>query len=286
MCLDAKDEEEQDPTVQLWLYYYYSQHLYRIGKIDESLEVINKAIAHTPTVMELYTHKAKIMQFAGNRKQASDLVDMSRDLDQADRYLNALSSKYFFKIDAIDQAHKTMGLFSKEDEDGNLNVHEMQTMWFEHHCGLAHLRQGNLRQALHQFWHIQRHIQTMADDIYDFHYYAYRKVTVNHYLQLLELQDQLYIGKYPVVGCLNILKVLSKIANSGETVESVTAKQNEYKETEEYKKWIKDKEDVDEEDMPLTDPEGWELYVKATKKPFDYMMKFATNVALSNQDNA
>jgi peptide alpha-N-acetyltransferase len=127
------------------LYYYYSQHLYRIGKIDDSLEVINKAIAHTPTVMELYTHKAKIMQFAGNRKQASDLVDMSRDLDQADRYLNALSSKYFFKIDAIDQAHKTMGLFSKEDEDGNLNVHEMQTMWFEHHCGLAHLRQGNLR---------------------------------------------------------------------------------------------------------------------------------------------
>lgn len=102
--------------------------------------MINKAIAHTPTVIELYIHKAKIMQFAGNRKQASDLVDMSRDLDQADRYLNALSSKYLFKIDAIEQAYKTMGMFSKEDANGNLNVHEMQTMWFENHCGMAHLR--------------------------------------------------------------------------------------------------------------------------------------------------
>jgi len=158
MCLDPKDEEEQDPTVMLWLYYYYSQHQYRLGNIDESLELINKAIAHTPTVIELYIHKAKIMQFAGNRQQASDLVDMSRDLDQADRYLNALASKYLFKVDNIEQAYKTMGMFSKEDKDGNLNVHEMQTMWFEHHCGMAQLRQGNLRKALHQFWHIQRHL--------------------------------------------------------------------------------------------------------------------------------
>ena len=282
MCLDSKDEEEQDPTVQLWLYYYCSQHQYRIGNIDESLTLINKAIEHTPTVIELYIHKAKIMQFAGNRKQASDLVDMSRDLDQADRYLNALASKYLFKIDAIEQAYKTMGMFSKEDANGNLNVHEMQTMWFENHCGMAHLRQGNLRQALHQFWHIQRHLETMGDDIYDFHYYSYRKVTCNHYLQMLELQDEMYIGKYPVVGCLNILRVLNKIAKSGESLDDILAKQEEYKKGDDYKKFLKDNEGVDEEDMPLTDPEGWDLYVKATKKPYEYMIKFATSVALAN----
>jgi hypothetical protein len=31
---------------------------------------------------------------------------------------------------------------------------------------------------------------------------------------------------------------------------------------------LKENEGVDDEDMPLTDPEGWDLYVKATKKPF------------------
>jgi N-alpha-acetyltransferase 15/16, NatA auxiliary subunit len=66
MCLDPSDMEELDPTVQLWLYYFNSQHQLRIGNIDEALSYINKAIAHTPTVVELYTHKAKIMQFAGN----------------------------------------------------------------------------------------------------------------------------------------------------------------------------------------------------------------------------
>jgi len=158
MCLDSKDEEEQDPTVQLWLYYFNSQHQYRLGNMEESLTFINKAIAHTPTVIELYIHKAKIMQFSGNRQQASNLVEMARDLDHADRYLNALSSKYLFKIDEVKKAYDTMALFSKEDKDGNLNVHEMQTMWFENHCGSSHYRQGNLRKALHQFWHIHRHI--------------------------------------------------------------------------------------------------------------------------------
>ena len=72
----------------------------------------------------------------------------ARDLDQADRYLNALSSKYIFKAGDIQLAHTTMGMFSREDADGNLNVHEMQTMWFENHCGAAHYKQGNYRQSL------------------------------------------------------------------------------------------------------------------------------------------
>ena len=44
MCLNPSDEEEQDPTVQLWLYYFVSQHELRMGNIDESLSFITKAI--------------------------------------------------------------------------------------------------------------------------------------------------------------------------------------------------------------------------------------------------
>lgn len=92
----------------------------------------------------------------------------------------------------------------------------------------------------------------------------------------------MYIGKYPVIGCLNILKVLNKIAKSGESLDHVIEEQAKYKESPEYKKFIKDHEGEDEEDMPLTDPEGWDLYVEANKKPYHYMEKFATNVALAN----
>ena len=39
-----------------------------MGNVEEALTFINKGIEHTPTVLELYTQKAKIMQFAGNAK--------------------------------------------------------------------------------------------------------------------------------------------------------------------------------------------------------------------------
>ena len=60
MVLNPEDEEEQDPTVQMWLYCFLSQHNLRLGQIDEALSFINKAIEHTPTVVELYLIKAKI----------------------------------------------------------------------------------------------------------------------------------------------------------------------------------------------------------------------------------
>jgi N-alpha-acetyltransferase 15/16, NatA auxiliary subunit len=58
---------------------------------------INKAIQHTPTVVELYLVKAKIYQYAGNRDQAYSLTEEARILDKADRYLNAHSSKFLLK---------------------------------------------------------------------------------------------------------------------------------------------------------------------------------------------
>jgi hypothetical protein len=54
-----------------------------------------------------------------------NLNEHARDLDQADRYLNALSAKFIFKAGEIEKAHTTMGMFSREDADGNLIVHEM-----------------------------------------------------------------------------------------------------------------------------------------------------------------
>ena len=61
MALSPEDEEEQDPTVQLWLYSFLAQHKLRLAKVDEALEYIEKAISHTPTVVELYLIKAKIL---------------------------------------------------------------------------------------------------------------------------------------------------------------------------------------------------------------------------------
>lgn len=82
------------------------------------------------------------------------LTEEARNLDLADRYLNAYSCKHMLKNDEVKRAHETMAPFSREDDNGHLNIHEMQTMWFEIHCGRAHYRKGNWRLALKQFNYI------------------------------------------------------------------------------------------------------------------------------------
>jgi peptide alpha-N-acetyltransferase len=45
----------------------------RLGKeyYDKALNFVNKAIEHTPTVIELYIHKAKIYQRLGDHEKAA-----------------------------------------------------------------------------------------------------------------------------------------------------------------------------------------------------------------------
>lgn len=88
----------------------------RLGKnlFDKSLIFINKAIEHTPAVIELYIHKAKIYQRLGDPEKAAALTEEARNLDLADRYLNAHSSKYLLKANKVRESYNNMVLFSKD----------------------------------------------------------------------------------------------------------------------------------------------------------------------------
>lgn len=256
--------------------------------MDEALKWIQKGIEHTPTMIDLYTLKAKIMQFAGNIPQARKLTNEARMLDLADRYLNAYSSKYMLKNNEVDKAHETMAIFSREDENGKINVHENQTMWFENHNGLAHYRLGNYRLALKNFQYIEQHLEQMLDDSYDFHHYSFRKVTINHYLQMLDFLDTIFTGKYPIKACTNILQTLSKIDKKyNGNAEEVKKEFEEYKQTEEYQKWKKDFETKEEEDAIRNDPDpqGWDSLIKAITSSVDMAVSIASKVAPHNPEN-
>jgi hypothetical protein len=55
-----------------------------------------------------------------------------------------------------------MSLFSKEGKD--LNVHDMQCMWYESEMGNSFIRQNNLRLALKNFNYIERHFEQIYED--------------------------------------------------------------------------------------------------------------------------
>ena len=94
-------QEEQDPTVYLWLLYFSAQHFYYLKDYERALEYINRAIEHTPTVIDLYVVKARIYKRSGDKKYASKLYEEARKLDLADRYLNAVTSRYLIRVEEL-----------------------------------------------------------------------------------------------------------------------------------------------------------------------------------------
>ena len=114
MVLDETDKEEQDPTVQVWLYYYIGNHFLFLRDPGQALEFVNKAIEHTPTLLDLYTLKGKIMQVAGDRQTCSKLFEEARILDQADRAINALAACYQVKAGEVERGQDTIGIFFRD----------------------------------------------------------------------------------------------------------------------------------------------------------------------------
>jgi peptide alpha-N-acetyltransferase len=82
--------------------------------VKEALEFVNKAIAHTPTLLELYCLKGKIYQCAGDRRKAAILHEEARNLDKADRAINAIAALYFLKDGQTTRGIETMEIFVKE----------------------------------------------------------------------------------------------------------------------------------------------------------------------------
>lgn len=60
VSLDGKDSECEPPTTALWLYVLAAHHFDRCGMTQLALNYIERAIQHTPTVVENYMLKARI----------------------------------------------------------------------------------------------------------------------------------------------------------------------------------------------------------------------------------
>ena len=207
----APQDEPQAPDVLVWVLAFLAQHYDYIGRIDKAVEKVDAAIAHTPTVIELYTIKSKIMKHAGHLSSAALLSDHARELDLADRYLNCHTVKHMLRADQIDQAQRLAVLFTKDNTPANAkdgakadplnslkNLHEMQCIWFEYELGKAYVerarREGfeNTGRALHKFKYILKHFEDMHEDQFDFHSYCLRKMTLRSYLDMLKFEDRIF----------------------------------------------------------------------------------------------
>ena len=65
---------------------YLANHFDKTGNSGKALEFLDRALAYTPTVIDLHLTKARIYKHAGDFARASDECEIARKMDLADRY--------------------------------------------------------------------------------------------------------------------------------------------------------------------------------------------------------
>merc|ERR1719427_651979 len=187
---------QEPPTSLLWTYYYLAQHYDHRKDYVKALELVNTAIEHTPTLIELFTLKGKIYKHLGDPEEAVRCLDEAQSMDTADRYINCKCAKYMLRANKVAEAEAMCGKFTREGVPAMDNLNEMQCMWFQSECALAFQRLGMYGESLKKCSEIDRHFTEIIEDQFDFHTYCMRKMTLKAYVDLLRLENQLRSHKF------------------------------------------------------------------------------------------
>ncbi|KAF9575720.1 N-alpha-acetyltransferase 16, NatA auxiliary subunit [Mortierella alpina] len=204
---DHTGSAAEPPTALLWTLYFLAQHFDFKRSTDQALQYINRAIEHTPTLVELLMTKGRILKHAGDHIAAMEALSEARELDLQDRFINTKCVKYMLRADKMAEAEKIAVLFTRADIANPLNdLVDMQTQWFSLAAGESHLRQGQIGRALKRFHQIDKHFNDYTEDQFDFHTYCLRKMTLRAYVSLLKLEDQLRTHPYYVRAAQNAVR--------------------------------------------------------------------------------
>ncbi|KAH0876324.1 hypothetical protein HID58_073686 [Brassica napus] len=203
---------KEPPSTLLWTLFFLAQHYDKRGQYDVALGKIDEAIAHTPTVIDLYSVKSRIMKHAGDLTAAAALADEARCMDLADRYINSECVKRMLQANQVALAEKIAVLFTKEGDQIN-NLHDMQCM-YDLASGDSYFRQGDLGRALKKFLAVEKHYSDIHEDQFDFHSYCLRKMTLRSYVDMLKFQDRLHSFPYFHKAAVKAIRCYLKLHDS------------------------------------------------------------------------
>ena len=167
------------------------------GNHLKAIELIDEALKLTPTLIDLYVSKAKILKHLGDLETAAYTWEFARKLDLADRYLNSKSVKAMLRIGEIEKAKETIMLFAKDSSDSTQsNLSEMQCMWWEFELGKALVAKADTDKAREVWKGTLKHFEDMAEDEFDFALYCLRKMTLRAYIDFLRFGSRTRTHKY------------------------------------------------------------------------------------------
>lgn len=207
----ASDAVQETPSSLLWALFLKCHLLEMSGHLENALEVIDEAIEHTPTALDMYIKKGKLLRKSGSLDEAANTIDYCRALDLQDRYLNNKTTKYLMRACRIQQAMDTIAMFTKHDGDPEHTLHDLQCNWYELEQAEAFARQKQWGMALKKFCAVQKHFNDYVEDLFDFHGFCIKKTTLRAYTDIMKMLDTVYTHKFylrATKGAVNIFLYL------------------------------------------------------------------------------
>lgn len=233
-----------NPTVFVWASYFLSQHYLHLNQLDLALQHVQKALDHSPTLVELYILKARITKHLGKLEEAKDIMEEGRLLDLQDRFVNSKAAKYLLRANHVDKAIDVVSLFTKLDKEainGLKDLHTMQANWVLVESAEAYSRLYEEKKAeakalpddtqesvvadlvdqadifrglaLKRYLAIVKIFKQYSSDQFDFHSYCMRRGTPRDYIDTLKWEDKLHSTPIYVRAVRGLLKLYWEIYN-------------------------------------------------------------------------
>jgi len=193
---NGNDEEEQPPSTILWTWYLRALLHELCGEFSEAISLTDKCLAHTPTAVDVYELKARLLAAAGDASGAADTIDIGRELDRQDRYINNRTVEYLLRANRTEEARSRIALFTRHEGDPERNLYDMQCTWYELELASCLARTEKWGKSLKKYMAVVKHFEDFHEDQFDFHSYCIRKVTLRAYMDVLRFENDLWGQPY------------------------------------------------------------------------------------------
>ncbi|GAU98430.1 hypothetical protein RvY_09579 [Ramazzottius varieornatus] len=205
--------DEVPASTILWIYYFLAQHRDMKKDYQRAMEYVEMAIEHTPTLVEAYCFKAKILKHMGKLQDAANCMEEAQSFDTSDRFINYKTGKYMLRANMFDRAEAILSRFTREGVKASESLCDMQCFWYMIESARALKRVNRFGESLRLLHLIDRHFMDIVDDQLDFHAYCLRKSTIRSYVALLRMEDSVRIHKFYVQAAVLAAEIYLQISD-------------------------------------------------------------------------
>lgn len=185
-------EDEESPSTLLWAWYLRAYIHEICGEYTLALNLAERCLKHTPTGVDIYELKGRVLKAAGDISAAANCLDEGRDLDQQDRYINNQTTKYLLQAGKDTIAKERVALFTRHEGNPEQNLFDMQCAWYELELADCMRRKNQWGKSLKKYLAVVSHFEDWHEDQFDFHGYCIRKTTIRAYIDVLRFEDELW----------------------------------------------------------------------------------------------